>query len=126
MSVRNFNKTVNFADLHSSNMLVSQCDDSVASKGNSFNNMYESSNARKLLKKPSEFLDIEKVEKNRIRIERIKNVLETQFEKDKTNLERGLRTQVNGGTINSRALRNASLGIGHSESLKGPPSGFST
>lgn len=90
--------------------------DSVASQGNSASKIYESRNTRKLHKKPSEFLDIDKVEKNRIRIERIQNVLETQFEKDRTNLERGLRTQVKGGT---RAFRNASLGLGTNDSLKG-------
>ena len=51
------------------------------------NSNFESFNG----KKQSDFLDTEKVDKNRERIERIKNVLETQYEKQNTSLERSLR-----------------------------------
>lgn len=91
--------------------------DSVASQGNSVqlrDNRFE-----RQPKKQCDFLDIDKVEKNRIRIERIKNVLETQYERDISSLERSLQTQVQSGSFQSRQIRNASLGLGTNTSIKG-------
>ena len=45
-------------------------------------------------KKQMEFLDVQKVDENRLRIERIKNVLESQYDKQNSSLERNLRNQV--------------------------------
>ena len=62
-----------------------------------------------------DYLDKQKVDVNRVRIERIKNVLETQYEKQNTSLERNLRNQVQNSVVHMhsqmRGLRNNS-GVG--------------
>ena len=62
-----------------------------------------------------DYLDKQKVDVNRVRIERIKNVLETQYEKQNSSLERNLRNQVQNSVVHMhsqmRGLRN-NAGLG--------------
>ena len=68
--------------------------------------------------KRAQFLGTEKVERNRIRIERIKNVLEAQYSRAKNTLERGLRTQVS-EAAHLRKIKKSGIGLSSTSALKG-------
>ena len=81
--MKNFNRTVNFNKFHETDKLTgSPADVSVASQRHTNTlHIYDSRKSHTPIKKQIGLLDTRKVEKNRVRIERINNVLESQFEK---------------------------------------------